>query len=64
MEQQTTLDIPDSGACPECYEKHCNWASYIRPESKEIGVLCPACYTHFKDEDLSFEEFGFDDLSS
>jgi hypothetical protein len=64
MEQQTTLNILDSGACPECYEKHQDWVPYARPESKEIGVFCPICYTHFKDEELSFEEFDFDDWSS
>lgn len=61
---QTTLDIPDSGSCPECRERHYDWIGYVRPESKEIGVFCPVCYTHFKDEELSFEEFGFDDLST
>lgn len=64
MGQQTTLDIPASGVCPECREKHYDWIGYTRPESNEIGVFCPVCYTHFKDEELSFEEFGFDDLSS
>lgn len=63
MNTPTTLDIPTTGECPECGEKHYDWTPYTIPQEREIGIFCPICYTHFKDKELSFEEFGFDDLS-
>jgi hypothetical protein len=63
MKPQSTLNIPESGECPECREKHNNWTPYIRPEEDEIGVFCPKCYTHFRDNELSSEQFEFDDYS-
>jgi hypothetical protein len=58
MQKMVTLDIPETGECPKCGYKHGDWIPYVCPEEGEIGIFCPMCCTHFKDQELSLEEFG------
>lgn len=58
MQKLLTLNIPETGECPECGHKHDDWTGYVSPEEGEIGVFCPMCCAHFRDEELSVEEFG------
>lgn len=61
MNPLTTLDIPDNDQCPECGENNKGWFFYAKLEEKEIGICCPTCDTKFKNEELSFDTFGFRD---
>lgn len=57
MNQPTTLEITESGECPNCGEIQENWIPYITPEKGEVGIICSICNAHFVDKELSLEEF-------
>lgn len=58
MQKLVILDIPKTGECPQCRHKHDDWTPYAIFEDGEIGIFCPICCAHYKDEELSLEEFG------